>query len=294
MNRDDRIREDLIDRIAKNAEKTYDQSKARIEEIAQSVDAVKLFVSLFTLLVPGPVEDVNELTHGGIPAKMELFAFHVFPYFGASGETDLTPWHINECIKGLNKLFTSRFQHRLFSRPEEKQTTDADAFSQLIRAHAEIVGGSAYPEQTKEEIISIQGRFESWFTQRLGLGPKRAIELLCAIVKAEEVKINSFLNKAVAHGNALKQFWIGAKSKSRSQRNKQEKEILTSCKDKKDAWYFGFIEYIIKIAADSIPVQRTDLVSLENPPTETEWNSLIKLIGLTKQICNSPSLTVDL
>lgn len=267
------------DKLIEGIKSTYIESIASIQDLAQSVDASRLFVSVFTLMSFGPADRVTEITHGDIPAKLELLAYHLFPFFGVSTEKKITPWHTQACTESLDKLFVSRIQERAFTHLGRKGgLTPAEGIGESIRSHTEIVRGSAYPEQTSEEIVSIQGKFATWFEGALGLTPQQAVNLVWHIVKTEEKKLNSLIDKAKQNGKSYEERWIEAKNKLLGERTAKDEEILRVFKDKKATSYFGFEAYLDEIAPELLPVNYHDL---ELKTSEKEWNALINMIGLT-------------
>lgn len=284
-NFDEKEWEGILKEASRTARSTFVESAKKIEELAQSLDAVRLFVAVVANMAIGPAEHISELTHGDVPAKLELLAYHVFPFFGVSNDTNITPWHTQDCMDALDKLFISRIQHRTFSSVEKDRFNSADMLVHSLRTHAEIVRGSAYPEQTRDEIISIQGKFESWFTRQLGIGPKRTQEVLWAIVRTQEETIDAFMSDVINHAKAFEDLWKRAKKKSRKQRTEVDEQILTICKNKKTAWIFGYVKRLNEIAPKSIPVYRSNLNCLDPQPSDKEWTALCNLIGLTTENC---------
>lgn len=258
------------------------ESEEKIRQLAQAVDPAKLFVAIIANLSIAPAEYINEAIYGSVPAKLELLAYYLFPFFGSTNnETIITPWHTNDCLEILENLFTSRIRARVFSEPDNKINNPVDKIIGDVRLEAEIVRGSAYPEQTADEILGIQGRFESWFTTRLGIGPVRANYLLWAVFQAQQNSVDIFIPEVHKHAIELASRWKEAKKKSRKQRSKADIELLQVFESDKVAGVFGRVEILNKIAPELLPVNLNDLADLEPPPTKQEWEALINLIGLT-------------
>lgn len=272
------------------AQESSHESARMIEEMAHSVDAVALFTAVFADLVLVPAESASEMTHGEIPAKLELLAYHLFPLFGASNITEVSPWHVNDCIEALNTLFDARGQQRI----SRLATTDVlGELIQSLQMEAEIVRGSAYPEQTTEEIESIQGRFEPWFATRLGIGPCKAQGLLWAIIRAQERTANAFIEYVNDYAKGIEELWRKAKKKKQRKTATDEDDlILRIFPNHEAAWIFGKMQCLNKIAQSSLPVCRTDVDDQNVQPTECEWDALRNLIGLTKE--NRQSMTAPI
>lgn len=270
-------------KVTASAEETTKESLAKIIDTAESVDAVNLFVALFANMALGPAEHMREMTHGDIPAKLELFAYHIYPLFGTLGEPAITPWHTQLCWEALDKLFISRMHYRTFSQHRPEGTDQLKSLLRYLRIHTEIVRGSAYPEQTGEEIISIQGKFNTWFAQRAGIAPTRAINILWAIARMQEETVNDFMNDVRDSMRAFGDLWQMAKKKPPDKRSESEQHILNICADKKTARIFGFVKRLNELAPLRLPVGHSALKSFDPPLSENEWTALCDLIGLTVQ-----------
>lgn len=271
-----------LENFIENIKVTHRESIKSIQDLAESIEASRLFVAVFTLMSLYQAGG-SEITHGDTSAKLELLAYHLFPFFDVSTKREITPWHTQACIESLDKLFVSRIQERTFAHIGLKGGgTPAEGIGESIRTHTEIVRGSAYPEQTSEEINSIQGKFGTWFEDMLGLNPQQAVNMVWDIGKTEEKKLNSFSfkDKVKQKGESYEEIWIEAKNKSPIERTTDDQEILKIFKDKNTARYFGIQTSLDDLSPDLLPISYGDL-GLK--VSDKEWNSLINLIGLTTE-----------
>lgn len=275
------LQKNVMENIAKDAESEAQKSLSKIFEIARSVDAVDLFVALSANMAFGPGDYISEATHGNVPAKMELFAYYIFPFFGERKESLITPWETQHCWETLDKLFISRMHQKMFSETREQKPGELDHLSRSIRLTTEIVRGSAYPEQTKEEILSIQGKFDAWFAKRVGISPSRAVDLLWAIIKTQEDSANGFIGYVLAGRDAYANLWKAAKRKPHHQRDDVEQQIISVCADRQTAGIFGFVKHLNELSPSKIPVSLSTIKFLDPLPTLEEWSALCELIGLT-------------
>jgi hypothetical protein len=274
---------DMLSDIAEKAKEESADSVKKIEELGSSLDAVRLLAAMHANMAIGPAEMMSELTHGSVPVKMEMLAFHLYPFFEHPGKKDITPWHTNECWKTVDNLYDARLRELTFSRIDEKKYDPAQRLMDSIRMQTEIVRGSAYPEQTAEEIGAVQGRFETWFSKRVGIGPTRAKDLLLGIIRAKEESIRSFMIGVREHGKSLKDSWESASEKEPEQRDEAEQRIFSICANEQTAFLFGYVQRLNEVAPDLLPVGREDLSFLDAIPSEEEWEALISLIGLTTE-----------
>jgi len=252
---------------------------ANLVKLAESVDAVKLFVAVFANISFGPEGSTSEITHGDVPAKIETLAYCAYPFFGKSKE-EISPWHINECIEILDRILALRLIVPLLPK-DESEHDPLEEIVGTVRMHAEVVRGSAFPEQTASEIISIQGHFEQRFKKVAGVGPARAQALLWSIIRAEERAVNAILPGVRENAQAAGKAWQEIKKKTPGSREPEENKILKVLKDRRTAEMFEFVSELSEVAVKIIPVGWEDIDDLEPLPTLEEWDGLIGLIGMT-------------
>jgi hypothetical protein len=273
----------LFERLSKDLKESALKAKESIESLAKSVSAERLFIAVTAYMSIAPADLISEATHGTVSAKSELLAFHLFPFFGASHAKDISPFQIDECVRALEDLF--RAESILGAYPDSAAPeTPAQSLARDVHRQARIVRGSAYQEQTAEEIKAVQGRFDGWFEARVGVSPTRAQEILWAISDARQAATSSFMQEAVAHGHAVRAEWLRAKREAPKRRDEFQHKLLSTFKDDKHAWLFGRVQRQSELAPDHLPISSASLTSLTPPPTEKEWQGLISLIGLTKDV----------
>jgi len=273
---------ETLEEFLKATKTNAEESITKLIEIAQSANAVNLFVALFANMALGPAEHISEMTHGDVPAKLELFAYHIFPFFGVGGENTITPWHTQHCWEALDKVFFSRM-FDTYSKHRSGSTEQIDSLLMSLRSQAEVVRGSAYPEQTSEEIVAVQGKFDNWFAQQCGIAPTRAVDLMWAIMKALEYDANNFMGEVYKSGQVLGELWKTAKKKPLHKRSASEQHLLNICADKKTAEMFGFVKRLNELAPSKLPVSFSSLKYFDPALSEKEWTALCGLIGLTEE-----------
>lgn len=153
---------DLLEKVRVSFQKQFSDSIRNIEDLANTVDAVRLFVAVFANMCFGPSEHMTETTYGTVPVKIELLSYYLYPFFGISDNKDLTPFHVNACMDALDKLHVAYTWSTGFNYESEKRDTPIEGIASMLRMRALIIRGSAYPEQTRDEIVSIQGMFENY------------------------------------------------------------------------------------------------------------------------------------
>lgn len=255
---------------------------AELKKLLGSVDAVRLFVAVIANICFGPAESFSEVTHGDLPAKVEMLAYHAYPFFGESNNREITPWHINRCIECLDKIL---MLHLIVPRlPKDSAELDTiDKIVASVRNQAEVVRGSAYPEQTASEVISIQGHFDNWFANKVGIKPTRAQAMLWSIIRTQERALNSVMPDIRKQAQAAGKEWQEIRKKSPKSRSPTEDTILEVLQDEESAKAFEFVSRLNAVAPKILPTRLQELIDLEPLPTPVEWEGLIGLIGMTKE-----------
>lgn len=207
-------------------EKQREDSIKRIEKLAKFIDARRLFIAICAQLCSGPVDYLNHSINEATTAKTELLAFYLYPFFNVSNNKNISPIHTNECLDALDKLLISR---SLISSVQKHDNENIGAINKLIDStcrYAETVRGSAFPEQTRDEIIEVQGKYEKWFSRKIGIGPIRAQEILWAIIRAEENSLSRSMKDIYKYADIMENRWKDAKSKVSENKTAKDHYLL--------------------------------------------------------------------
>jgi len=242
---------------------------------------------MFTLVRPG---SANDSTHGTIPVKMELLAYHLVPLFKNAPKDPLNPHDVERTFVLIDKLLRSYIQGYSFQQQGTNNSMKPALVKDLLM-DTMIVRGSAYPEQTMNEISEVQGHFEDWFTKRARISPRRAIEILLGILRAEEDLGNAWRFKLRDGSLQIEKKWKEAKKTKRSERTTEQKVLLEMAHSSEDARGFGYAQTLSSVPPDDVPVSRQ---KLSPEPTTEEWDGLIRLIGCTPESRNSIKHTVEM
>jgi len=261
-------------------EQEWKSSLNVINQLGNSVDAAKLFVSVFSNISFGIPEQMTEANFGTVTPKIELLAYHLYPLFGKSQNTSVSVIHVQPCMQALDRLFRSLNLLKLLSVSDNKNEIVTNVMYRL-KGEVRIVRGSAYPEQTRDEIISIYSPFDRNFENEAGICPSRAITIIENIIKSQAESLNNYLPVIRKHAESVQTDWKEAKKKRINERSMSEIALLGLVKKKKDAYAFGFLDRLDEMAPDIIPVGFDDLQRFDNPPSKREWEALFELIGMT-------------
>lgn len=258
---------------------------AELDALAGEVDAARLFVALLANMAFVPAGEWRESMHGILAAQVELLAFELVPRFGRSTSDRITPWHVQRGLAAIEALSNAEQRTRTFDSlrtaaadPPEGGPGGFDSLLSHLRIDAEIVRGSAYPEQTRREIEEIQGHFEAEFAGFAGIGPKRAIALAFALVGVVEDRLNATLAAARPDLDAAETAWARARRRRRGELSAAEQDLLATFRSAADARTFKGMEHLARTAPDQLPVASAD-IRLDPPLTDDEWVAYCRLIG---------------
>jgi hypothetical protein len=178
----------ILAKVTAEARQQEQATIAELQTLALEVGPERLFTTVMVMLTLVRPGSATEATHGTVSVKTELLAYHLFPLFGRSYNGPLGPQAVERSFTLLNTLLTLYVQGNSFQEEAAGSSLSPDlkALVELLLIDTRVVRGSAYPEQTMEEISEVQGHFEEWFSSRVGIGPQRAIELLMAVLRTEE------------------------------------------------------------------------------------------------------------
>jgi hypothetical protein len=149
--------------------------------------------------------------------------------------------------------------------------------------YSEVVRGAAYPEQTAQRIIEIQGHFEASFKSNAGISPSKAVEVIFLLIKHAEFAYNSNCGEFHKYGNIHKENYERLKQKR--QLDEDERKILETFGDANSAGGFAFFSKLNEVMPKVLPVHIESLATQE-PVSKQEADALKNLIGISKETIN--------
>lgn len=260
-----------------------------LEAHAKRFDPNALFPAVFAHLTLLSAHQGRNLDSEIANVMLEWFAFHTFPFFGQDTDDTIKADHVFRCADALHELSTAAMQERFSSAGDSTDQERDLRFS--LRTEAEIVRGTAYPEQTSAEIKQIQGRFPGHFLKLAGISPSRAVDMLNAIVAAEEQTFRLAMGQASVSAKAYRERWAAIRRKKPIDRSKEEHEFFSFLRDKDGAYSYGLAQALADLSP-RLPVAADDL-TIDPPVSRNEWDALINLIGLTPETRKQMSQPVD-
>lgn len=263
-----------------------------LEALSSGVDAESLFVVCYAHLA---FSRGNTPQEDSAPAKLEHLAFHLLRNRQEANSESLTPWHVKQALYLLDDLFSHNIRDAIPGdhAPQE----DFDSISRLLFLQTSIVRGAAYPWQTESKIAGIHERYSMWFQKQVGIGPARAVEILYAIAKSQETRINQlWQDDIVPFGQAMAQQWTKLHHR-RPRKGRSDplydSDIVQHLTSQTEALIFGQLLKMIELLPKKLPVSREDL-PLSHLPSVDEWNGLVNLIGATQSRINAMNAPIEM
>lgn len=235
-----------------------------LQGLGATVDPEALLVAMCCHLLMLPPGSYSEGEHGDVILRLELLAYHLVPSFDERHRPAPAPIDINACDAALDDLLRMRL---------DKDRDGAPNIIGDLRSHAELVRGSAYPDQTAALITKVLGPREKWFASRCGIGPRRAVAILEGIVR-RHLAVSEEIGAAAAQH---------AEEGQESERDGRRGRMPRWARDagaSGNAWARRYSERLCELGPARFPVGRLDL-EMEQLPEAGEWKALTALIGLT-------------
>ena len=252
---------------------------SEVAEIGKQTNTEALMTVIVTVLLTKSVGK-DEIGHGTGPVKTEHLAYHLWPLLPEANKRPFpSPGEIQRCLDLLEDAIV---QYVIaFTESHRERGEERDEVASALRGHTAIVRGSAFPEQTAEEILAVQGCFSTWFEGRCGVTPEHAVKALWAIVRAHEIAMNRVRVQCREEGNALRRDWERARGKAPTRRTSNDTAILDALPTAKDAFNAGFIRDYERALAESVPVTFDQLCGTVPSLTRSHVDALVRLLGLT-------------
>lgn len=253
-----------------------DKAIGNLQTLCERVNAEKLFVATLLQMCVGPATEMSEATYGTVPIKVEALAFHLFPLFGTSGE-DVAPNHVYQALEASQTIIGAN--SLLIESAQELDSDDAaGALARQIERQARTVRGSAYQEQTAKEIIEVQGRFDRWFENKIGISPTRAQEALWKVYQHVNAFVDENIDTIREYALTLGEEWQRIKKIRPRNRSDEDNVFMSGFPKQEYAMQFGWVQKMSELGFESYPVHLQSLGL-----SDDEAAGLEKLIGLTAE-----------
>lgn len=270
---------EVWEELRARTERDVAAAEQTLRNLAETYSPEGLFAAAFLRLVVTRASEVSDALHGTAPAKLERLAFHLWRCERA-GQTASTPEAVGRAVEAADTLVVSTLLGQAV--PSGQPRDELDWFMRHVLIDAHVVRGSAYPEQTADEILGIAGQFDARFAKTLGSTVTDLVHCVWSIAWAQEAKINVWLDSIredmsnTPGVDAKTPNPLGKKARRRATRH--ARRILAT----------KATEIVMRDALRMIPVSREDCRQPNGePPTEGTWRVLLDLVGLTPQVATA-------
>jgi len=233
-----------------------EQLKSIEKELCELLDQLDteavLSVAVMQLLLCPAGESFESI--GNHPALLEVIARHTIPRFGANRGIIVTHQNFSQCYGLAEEYLAKRMISSLNAGNIEEAASNLDKISNSLKMQSEVVRGKAYPEQTRDRIIEIQGHFDKWFEKEIGISPSKAVEIINALVKHCESVYSDNSPKFYKYADQFKE---------------------------KNKWMLAFFSKLNESIPTLLPIYLEDL-EIQPTVSKQEGNALKEIIGVSK------------
>jgi len=199
-----------------------------------------------------------------VPAAVELAAWMLYPEFGHS--TSRGSERIQAAISALEEHESAFAFAEMF--PQSAEFDPDDDLATHLRLHSGIVRGSAYPIQVIRRIEGVMGPLETELSKRFGIGPRRACEIIRALVAQMEDNVNRMrgaFREISVRGHGLAGRGTALTDSDRAQL----------------AAYGDELRHVLGQMDGEWSPTRAQIAARLGGVSESEWAALTKAVGLT-------------
>jgi hypothetical protein len=157
--------------LRKKLETDYAQREEALTRLIAPLEADYAFGYLMQQVRIGDSAGVD---HDSLPALVEFAAFHLYPRIGQGGSQD--PKEIDKVVSALKELNQRRaFRVMRLGERSEGEFSEAAAHARISN---EFVRGSAFPIQTRRQILELFAPFEAEMTALAEVSPARLVAVI--------------------------------------------------------------------------------------------------------------------
>jgi len=263
-----------------------DEAVKELQELVGNTNAEALLSCMIAqLLFMSPEQNLGD-TYGNHPVMLETLAKICIPKFGDNSDLPISPILTNHCYELLE---TIAHGNMFDDFPTDNGQRNISDMSARLEMYSKIVRGSAYPEQTCNKIKFVQGHFDNWYEQKIGISPSRTVNLVLALIKRTEGVSSDNLTLYRKVGKEWQSHYRAAIKKKKT--TKEEQGFIDTFPKGKDgevaAFCFGYYTIQNEIMPKQLP---TDLVSLDLSPGLTEN----EISAFKRHFCVNKESVVDI
>lgn len=232
------------------------EAERELVELIESHDAEILLSSMTAQLMfvsPGAAFGDR---FGNHPAMLENLAKYCIPRFGAVAKKHISPLVTNRCYELTETVLQGKMLEHLTG---SELTPTRSNSAERLRMYSNIVRGSAFPEQTANKIQNIQGGFDKWYNDNVGLAPTRAVDIFYALIKHVETIVTNASEPTRDAGKFYQEKYTSLLNKKKLEDDEQSFVDLFSKSGKKGAFVYGYVAYQNSVVAQQLPTEILDL-----------------------------------
>lgn len=259
------------------------------QELCQFLDQVDteamlsaMTAQLSLVSIDGAIGDKN----GSHPALLEIIAFYGIPRFGINEGKQVTHVDFNQCY-----MLAEQYEQYLVAYNINKDNAEGlDNIAHKLSLQSEMVRGSAYPEQTAYRIKEVQGKFDNWFQEEIGITPTKAVDIIFALTQHVESAYNTNCDAFYEYAESAVEDYKSLANKKTC--TEDEKEFLNLFENADEAGGFAFFSKFNEVMPALLPVHieeslsTKESVSKKELVSKQEADALKKLIGISKDTFN--------
>ncbi|MES2677426.1 MAG: SEC-C domain-containing protein [Pseudomonadota bacterium] len=249
------------------------EAENNLIELLDRVDTeAALSIMMAQLLTATPEQNAVD-QNGSHSAMIEILVKFCLPRFGANVGKIMSVQESADCGDLLSKILNGK----IFS---DDGMDSPNSIVRSLKMRSEVVRGSSHPEHSSKKIIQIQGRFDAWFKNKIGISPNRAIEIIFAIHRHLEDSLRRNVESFFDAGSEFAEKFSSVKKTKN--KTAEEEYLVKYLRTKKTARQFGFLAKLNEVIPEIFPAM------IENLPIRVlvstqESNALKKLIGISQK-----------
>ena len=267
----------LPEEIAQKTAQGLAEAEAKVRAAVAKVDATAVFSSYSLYRMAAMHSDKPSKHTRPAPVAVELAAWLLYPEFGRSTCRDGEL--IQAAITALEEHESAYTFAEMF--PQLPPGEPDDDLAMHLRVHSGMVRGSAYPIQVVRRIEGVMGPLEPDLSTRVGIGPRRACEIIRALAAQVEENASGMRDaflQVSACGHAL-----AAKGDALTEPDRAQ---LTAYGDE--------LRRILGTMEGEWAPTRAQVAARLGGVSEAEWAALANAVGLTPASRTTFSRPVDI
>ena len=232
------------------------EAERELIELIELYDAEILLSSMTAQLMFISPGDAFGDVLGNHPAMLENLARFCIPRFGIAAQKHISPLVTNRCYELTETILQGKMLERLNG---SELTPIRSNSAERLKMYSHIVRGSAFPEQTASKIKNIQGSFDKWYKDNVGLSPSRAVDIFYALIKHVETIVSNASEPTREAGKSYQEKYTSLLNKKKREDDEQSFVDLFSKSGKKGAFVFGYVAYQNSVVAQQLPTEILEL-----------------------------------